>query len=337
MSNFLNGGLHQVTCHYLEKGEIITMAETTQNLDKKVVSKRRKKRKHYNWKSGYGMLIPSFFFLIMFMYYPAFVAIFYSFTNWDGFNIPEVTGVENYLVLLTDKIFWISMKNIALWAFIKVIVELAVPLIVAIVIYHLKSKRMQYFYRVIFVMPVVVPGVVMFMIWSFIYDPNVGVLNALLNSFGLESWIQNWLGDPNIALFALMFVGFPFVVPFNLLIFFAGLQNIPESVYESAILDGVTKVKRFFQIEVPLVMGQVKLLLILTVIQLLQNVTLPLVMTNGGPGYSTYVPGLYMYFLAFQNGEFGLGMAVSMIIFVIVLLLTWIQMRYIRPSTEYDA
>jgi raffinose/stachyose/melibiose transport system permease protein len=204
-------------------------------------------------------------------------------------------------------------------------------------IFHLKSKRMQYIYRVLFVIPVVVPGIVMFMIWSFIYDPNVGVLNTLLKTLGLEGIIQNWLGDPNVALYALMFVGFPFVVPFNLLIFFAGLQSISESVYESAKLDGITKVRRFFQIEIPLVMGQVKLILILTVIQLLQNVTLPLVMTNGGPGYSSYVPGLYMYFLAFQNGEFGLGMAVSMIIFVIVLILTWIQMKYINPSTEYKA
>ncbi|KKI90619.1 hypothetical protein WQ54_20580 [Bacillus sp. SA1-12] len=283
------------------------------------------------------MLIPSFILLITFMYYPALIAIGFSFTNWDGFNQPQFTGFQNYIRLFKDEIFLISMKNVGVWTVIKVIVELLVPLIVAVMIFHLKSKRMQYIYRVLFVIPVVVPGIVMFMIWSFMYDPNVGVLNTLLKTLGLEGMIQNWLGDPNIALYALMFVGFPFVVPFNLLIFYAGLQSISESVYESAKLDGITRIRRFFQIEIPLVMGQVKLILILTVIQLLQNVTLPLVMTNGGPGYSSYVPGLYMYFLAFQNGEFGLGMAVSMIIFVIVLFLTWIQMKYINPSTEYKA
>lgn len=299
----------------------------------------RKKRAKlgYNWKSGYGMLIPSFLILFTFMYLPTFIAIIFSFTDWDGFNSPQFTGLHNYLTLLTDKVFWISMGNIGLWALIKVIVELTVPLVVAVVIYHLKSEKMQYVYRVLFVIPIVVPGIVMFMIWNFIYDPNVGVLNALLETVGLEGLIQNWLGDSTYALFALMFVGFPFVIPLNLLIFFAGLQNIPESIYESAELDGVNKISRFFKLEVPLVMGQIKLLLILTIIQLLQNVTLPLVMTNGGPGYSTYVPGLYMYFLAFQNGEFGFGMAVSMIIFVIVLILTWIQVKYIKPSNEFVA
>ncbi len=319
------------------KGDV-NMPETVQPLESDRAIKRKKRGKlRYNWKSGYGMLIPSFILLITFMYYPALIAIGFSFTNWDGFNQPQFTGFQNYLTLFKDKIFLISMKNVVIWTVVKVIVELLIPLIVAVMIFHLKSKRMQYIYRVLFVIPVVVPGIVMFMIWSFIYDPNVGVLNTLLKSLGLEGLIQNWLGDPHIALYALMFVGFPFVVPFNLLIFYAGLQSISESVYESAKLDGITRVRRFFQIEIPLVMGQVKLILILTVIQLLQNVTLPLVMTNGGPGYSSYVPGLYMYFLAFQNGEFGLGMAVSMIIFVIVLILTWIQMKYINPSTEYKA
>ncbi|GGE36915.1 sugar ABC transporter permease [Pullulanibacillus camelliae] len=315
------------------------MAKTVEDVKIARVIKHSRLKKHfrYNWKSGYGMLIPSFILLILFMYYPAMIAIGFSFTNWDGFNQPQFTGLTNYSALFHDKIFWLSLKNVGIWAVIKVVIELLVPLIVAVVIYHLNSKRMQYIYRVLFVIPVVVPGIVMFMIWSFIYDPNVGVLNALLHAVGMDGFIKNWLGDPKLALYALMFVGFPFVIPFNLLIFFAGLQNISESIYESAKLDGITRIKRFLHIEMPLVMGQVKLILILTVIQLLQNVTLPLVMTNGGPGYSTYVPGLYMYFLAFQNGQFGLGMAVSMIIFVIVLILTWIQMKYINPSTEYEA
>ncbi|WEG11065.1 sugar ABC transporter permease [Pullulanibacillus sp. KACC 23026] len=298
---------------------------------------KKKSKLKYNWRAGYGMLIPSFILLILFMYYPAMVAIGFSFTNWDGFNPPQFTGLQNYISLLTDKVFWISMRNVSIWAIVKSFIELFVPLFVSVVIFHLKSKRMQYIYRVLFVIPVVVPGIVMFMIWSFIYDPNVGVLNALLHALGLGHFILNWLGSSKIALISLMFVGFPFVVPFNLLIFFAGLQNISESVYESARLDGITRFQRFFKLEVPLVLGQVKLILILTIIQLLQNVTLPLVMTNGGPGYSSYVPGLYMYFLAFQNGQFGLGMAVSMIIFIIVLILTWIQMKYINPSTEYKA
>src|SRR5690625_2233266 len=99
------------------------------------------------------MLIPSFLILFTFMYLPTFIAIIFSFTDWDGFNSPQFTGLHNYLTLLTDKVFWISMGNIGLWALIKVIVELTVPLVVAVVIYHLKSEKMQYVYRVLFVIP----------------------------------------------------------------------------------------------------------------------------------------------------------------------------------------
>lgn len=283
------------------------------------------------------MLIPSFILMLLFSFYPPIMAIIYSFMHWDGFNPPSFVGIHNYLSILHDNIFWISMGHLGIWSALKLIFEVIVPLIVAVVIYHLKNQRAQYIYRVLFVVPMVVPAVVQLMIWSFIYDPNVGVLNTLLTSLGLKGLILNWLGSPRIALYALVFVGFPFVIPFNLLIFYAGLQNIPESVYDATRLDGVKKFRRLLQIEFPLVLGQVKLLMILTVITLLQNIMMPLIMTNGGPGYSTYIPGLYMYFDAFQNGQFGLAMAVAMIIFVIVLILTLIQVKFIRPSTEYEA
>lgn len=301
------------------------------------VSIKTKSKFRSNWISGYGMLIPSFILMLLFSFYPPIMAIIYSFMHWDGFNPPSFVGIHNYLSILHDNIFWISMGHLGIWSALKLIFEVIVPLIVAVVIYHLKNQRAQYIYRVLFVVPMVVPAVVQLMIWSFIYDPNVGVLNTLLTSLGLKGLILNWLGSPRIALYALVFVGFPFVIPFNLLIFYAGLQNIPESVYDATRLDGVKKFRRLLQIEFPLVLGQVKLLMILTVITLLQNIMMPLIMTNGGPGYSTYIPGLYMYFDAFQNGQFGLAMAVAMIIFVIVLILTLIQVKFIRPSTEYEA
>lgn len=311
------------------------MAMLKRNLS--ILDIKKRSRRRYNWLSGYGMLVPAFILMLLFSYYPPIAAIVFSFSHWDGFNPPQFIGLQNYINVFSDKIFWISMAHLGIWSAIKLILEITVPFVVAVVIYHLKSPLMQYIYRVLFVIPMVVPMVVQLMIWSFFYDPHVGVLNAFLSAVGLKALILNWLGSPKIALYALIFVGFPFVIPFNLLIFFSGLQNIPKSVFEAAQLDGVTRLKRLFQIEFPLVLGQVKLLMILTVISLLQNIMMPLVLTNGGPGYSTYIPGLYMYFDAFQNGQFGAGMAVAMIIFVIVLIFTLIQVKYIRPSTEYEA
>lgn len=298
---------------------------------------RMKIRKKHSGFWGYGMLIPAFVLMLTFSFYPPIVAVVFSFTNWDGFNPPAFTGFKNYVSVLTDHVFWISMIHLCIWSFFTLILQIVVPLVVAVVIYHLKSQRMQYVYRVLFVIPMVVPMMVQLMVWSFIYSPQIGMLDRLLKTLGLGGLIQNWLGNPHVALYALVFVGFPFVIPFNLLIFFAGLQNIPDSVFEAAKLDGVSRLRLFFTMEVPLVLGQIKLLMILTVIGLLQNIALPLVLTNGGPGYSTYIPGLYMYIAAFTNGQLGLGLAIAMILFIIVMALTLIQVKFIKVSTEFEA
>ncbi|QQE77948.1 carbohydrate ABC transporter permease [Alicyclobacillus sp. SO9] len=304
--------------------------------DIRPVGQRTVKKKYFSFR-GYGMLLPAFLLMLVFSYYPPIMAIIFSFSHWDGFNPPAFNGLQNYISVLTDHLFWISMFHLGVWSFFKLILEISIPLIVAVVIYHLKSERARYIYRVLFVIPMVVPMIVQLMVWSFIYSPQIGMLDTFLKDIGLGMLTQNWLGAPHIALYSLVFVGFPFVIPFNLLIFYAGLQNIPDSVFEASRLDGVSRIRRFFTIEVPLVLGQIKLLMILTIIGLLQNIALPLVLTNGGPGYSTYIPGLYMYFTAFTNGELGLGMAIAMILFIIVLALTLLQVKFIKPSTEFEA
>lgn len=300
-----------------------------------LVKKTRLKNGHSFW--GYGMLLPAFALMLVFSFYPPIVAIVYSFTNWNGFDSPSFVGLSNYTSVLRDSLFWISMLHLLIWSVLKLILEIGVPLIVAVVIYHLKSQRAQYIYRVLFVIPMVVPGIVQLLVWSFIYDPGIGIADKVLKGLGLGFLVQNWLGSPHVALYSLVFVGFPFVIPFNLLIFYTGLQNIPESVFEAARLDGVGSVRRLFKIEFPLVLGQVKLLMILTVIGLLQNITLPLILTNGGPGYSTYIPGLYMYTTAFSNGQYGLGLAIAMILFILILALTLVQQKLIKPSNEFVA
>jgi ABC-type sugar transport system permease subunit len=130
-------------------------------------------------------------------------------------------------------------------------------------IFAVRSSAAKYFYRFWFLVPVVVPLIVILLLWRFIYDPNVGLLNALLDALGLPGIKRAWLGDLNIALFALMFLGFPFISGTNVLIYLAGLVNIPKEVMESAELDGVTTLGRIFRIDIPLLAGQIKLFLVL--------------------------------------------------------------------------
>ena len=252
-------------------------------------------------------LLPTAIFVLGFSYYPAVRAILGSFTKWDGFTDPTFVGFRNYTTLFQDRIFFIALRNVLVWSAGSLIVLLIVPFIGAELIFHLRSKRLQYVYRVLFIIPLVVPAVVTILIWTFIYEPSVGLLNALLaDVFRIpREIIPNWLGDRRFVIPSLIFIGFPWLSGLNLLIYYSGLQDISGEVIEYAQLDGCTGLSRVFRIDIPLIKGQIRLLLILGIIGTLQNITVPLLMTNGGPGYDSYVPGLYLYFKAFRLSDFG--------------------------------
>jgi len=284
----------------------------------------------------YVFLLPSFTFLIAFSYYPALSAIYYSFTFWDGFNPPQWVGLENYERLFRDEYIQAGVKNIVLLTLGHLVTHLTLPLIAAEAIFHLKSRRWQYWYRVLFVVPMVVPAITVLMIWRFVFDPRVGLLNTLFRQVGLNFLVNPWLGSHEMALPSLIILGFPWISGVGFLIYLAGLQNIPGELIDAAEVDGAVGLRRIWLIDIPLIMAQIKLLLILGIIHQLQQFVTVLILTNGGPGLATMVPGLVMYQRAFVHGEFGYGSAIGVAICVVVLILTYINLRYIRSSTEYE-
>lgn len=282
------------------------------------------------------MLTPTLLFLAVFMYYPAFRAIQLSFFQWNGFTDPKFIGLENYRTLLNDTLLRESVIRLLVLTG-AAILQLAMPLFAAEMIFHLRSSTAQYWYRVLFVIPVVVPLVTSILIWRYIFDPSVGIANKLLDSIGLDALSNQWLGHQDTALLTLILIGFPWVGAFNLLIFTAGLQAIPGEIIDSAELDGARGLTRFVTIDFPLIMGQVKLLVMLTIIGSLQSFAFVLILTNGGPGSSTMVPGLVLYQSAFQYSRFGYATAIGTVIFMVIMILTYINLKYIKSSTEYDA
>lgn len=294
--------------------------------------KGRIKNKHYQILCAALFLLPAFAVLISFSYYPALSAIGYSFTQWDGFFDPSFIGLENYRVLIKDPIFWISIRNVLLWSGGALLVSMVAPYLGAEMVFNVRSKRMQYIYRSMITLPMIVPAVVTIEIWNFIYNPEFGLLNNLLRAMNLSGLIQNWLGDSAWVIPSLFFIGFPWISGLNFLLFYAGLQNIPTDVLESAQLDGCKGLRRIISIDLPLTISQIKLTLILGIIGTLQNVTTPLLMTGGGPGYDSYVPGLYMYFEAFKRSNFGYATTIATVMFVLILFLTLISMRISRKD-----
>ena len=282
----------------------------------------------------YLLLLPTFLFLLTFNYYPAISAIYHSLFDWDGANFIRYVGLGNFINMFQDPTIPLSFLNTLK---LTIIINLTFPLLAAALIFHLKDMRYAYFYRVLFVIPMVVPGMVVFMIWRFIYNPTSGLLNQLLTSLGLSQLTRPWLGDFDLALYAVIFVGFPWVAGTSTLIYLAGLQAIPIEILDAVSIDGASTWTRFWKIELPLIAAQIKLIVILTLIGAIQGFVNIMVMTNGGPGETTMVPGLYLYRNAMYYNKMGYACAIGTFIFLIILILTYINFKYLRSSIEYQA
>lgn len=285
---------------------------------------------------AYLFLLPTFALIGLFSYYPALLALYHSLTDWNGILLADYVGLNNFREMLNDQVLLASLGNMVTVAIWSLVVTLTVPLLVAELIYALRNNRAQYWYRLLFVAPIVVPFVVTLLVWRFIYDPDLGLLNALLERLGI-SFQSRWLGDPDLALYCLLFIGFPFAAGTNVLIYLAGLQSIGESVIDAAKLDGATGLRRIISIDLPLIMGQVRLLGILSLIGGIQGFGAQLVLTRGGPGYATMVPGMWMYETAFSYSRMGYASAIGTSMFVVILGLTLVIMRSVESSTDYTA
>ena len=199
-----------------------------------------------SWRlKPYLFLLPTFALLLTFNYGPPFYAMvraFYQETPTGDRTF--FVGLTNFVKLWHDEVLWISFGNMAILLCFNVIVSVTTPLLVAEVLYSIKNRVARHWYRIMLILPMVVPPLVAMLIWEFIFDPTLGLLNRLFQILNLPP--QGWLQDPKIALYCFMIMGFPWVPGINVLIYLAGLNNISESVMESSKLDGAGVVRRFF-------------------------------------------------------------------------------------------
>ena len=293
-------------------------------------------RSIYQYKFQYLLLVPTFALLLTFNYFPAVSALYHSFFQWNGVNLKEFRGFQNFVIMAGDDVFWDTMLTVAKFTVGQLAITLTLPLLAALLIFHLRSEKAGYLYRMLYVVPLVVPGIVVMMIWRFFYSPVNGMLNELLRTIGLASWARPWLGDFKLALYAILFVGFPWVAGYSTLIYLAGFQSIPMEILEAAAIDGASGLARIWRIELPLVMAQIKLLVILTLIGSIQGFVQVQVMTGGGPGHRTMVPGLYLYINAMQYSRMGYACAIGTVLFIIIMGLTSLNMRYLKSGVEYE-
>jgi len=299
-----------------------------------VIKKESLLKRIIQYRHCYVFLLPTFLLLFVLNYYPAGSALYHSLFNWNGANLKVFIGFQNFINIFQDQNFHIAVVNVFRITLMRLAIALTFPLFAATLIYRMHDQGKAYVYKVLFVVPMVVTQVVVFLIWKFIYTPSGGVLNELLEVVGLTGLQRIWLGDFKTAIYSIVFVGFPWISGFQLLIYLAGLQNISVSVIEAATLEGVGSIRRFFMIELPLIASQIKVIVILTIITTVQGFVDIMVMTNGGPGKATLVPGLLLYKSGMQYGQMGYASAIGTLLFATILLLTYLNLKYMRSSND---
>ena len=286
---------------------------------------------------SYILILPTLALLLTFNYYPAVSGLYHAFTEWSPGVRTEWVGLSNFRFLLEDRFFLSGFRNAGILVVVSILKTMTVPLLVAEFIFNLRNRFSQYWFRTLFVVPIVLPAVVEILVWNNIYDPAIGLLNESLKLIGLEEWTRVWYGDASVSLGAIIFIGVPWVNAFALLIFYGGLISISNEIIDASLVDGASIWRRFWAIDLPLLMGQIKLLLILNFINAVQTFELVFLTTGGGPGAATYTPALELYYMAMRMDRMGVASAIGMVLFFIILAGTILNMRFVNSSTEYEA
>lgn len=293
-------------------------------------------RSIYRHRVAYLMLLPSIVLILIFNYYNVFQALYYAFTDWSlaTRTMREINfiGFDNFIKIFNEGYFLLGVKNLVIMMVASFLKLLTVPLLLAELVFAMRtssgeSSKRRYWFRLMLVMPMVVPGVVSTLMWKNIYDPNIGALNTLLDTLHLSGWKRSWLGNPDTALGAIIFMGFPFVNSFAFLVYYGGLINIPADLFEAARVDGSTPAWNFFHIHLPLISPQLKMLIITTFISSVQDYGGVYLLTQGGPGTATYVPGLELYYAATKFGQYGYACAMGLLMFIVILIGSLFNLR----------
>lgn len=268
---------------------------------------------------------------VLFALYPIVSSAYYSFTEYDIVNPPKWIGFQNYVDLFHDDIFWISIWATVRYTLLSVPIQLGLSLLFALLL----NQKIPFkgFFRTVMYFPSMISGVAMALIWMWIFNPQSGLLNQGLSLLGLPGPL--WLFDEKWAIFALVLMSL-WTVGGGMVIFLAGLQSVPPSLYEAAELDGVTRLRSFWHITLPMISPVFLFQLIMSLIESFQVFTQAFIMTKGGPNYSTMFYVYYLYQNAFKNFKMGYASAMAWLLLIVVMVLALLIMKGSKRFVHYE-
>jgi len=284
---------------------------------------------------GWSFSAPFVALFIAFWLLPIVASLLLSFTDFGISDLRDplgasFIGLDNYSELIHDDVFWKSVKNTAYFVIVGVPLTIGIGLAVAVALNH-AALKLKGLFRVAYFLPVVTSIVAVAVIWRYLYNPDVGVINRLLDLVGIAG--PNWLGDPNLAMPSIIALGIWRNFGFDVVIFLAALQAIDPSLHEAARTDGATAWQDFRRVTLPLLRPALLFLTVITTIGFLQVFEEPFVMTKGGPLNSTLTVSQYVYKEGFNFFHLGYASAVSYVLMAVIVLLAVVQFRLLRPQT----
>ena len=287
------------------------------------------------FNAAYIFLAPALSAIFVFFFIPVLAAFIISFTDFDIYALGDIStvrfvGLSNYLKLFDDPLFFTALKNTFYFVIMSGPLSIAVSLGAALL---LNSKLVKYksIFRLSYFIPVVTTLVAVAIVWRFIYHPKFGIINYLLSLIGIAP--IDWLGEPSTAMPAIVIMSVWKNFGYNMIIFIAGLQNIPEDLYEAASIEGASEWQQFKSITLPMLAPTTIFISIITMIGYFQLFAEPYVMTQGGPLNSTLSIVQFMYQEGFRWWNMGYSAAIAFVLFFIIMIGTIVQLKVQKSSS----
>jgi raffinose/stachyose/melibiose transport system permease protein len=279
----------------------------------------------------WAWVAPGLALLLVFVYYPVVENFRLSFFSWSTFSpTPIFVGLDNYRTAIEDAVFWRALLNNTYYAVASLVFQVFFALVLAALLEEAVGKRLRGFLRTVYFIPAAISITVAGILFSFIYNPQIGLLNRLLDALGLDSWKHAWLGEESTAIWSIIAMSQWQSIGYTAILFVVAIQRIPRELFEAARIDGAGPVRSFFTITIPMVREMTTLLVILTISGAFLVFNEVMVMTAGGPDNSSQVLNTLLYRSAFFEDDMGYAATIATVIFVITFVIAAAQIAVSR-------
>lgn len=269
-----------------------------------------------------GMLLPSLILYTIFIIFPIGMAVFYGFTKYTGLGKARFNGIANYIRLFEDKLFWSSLKN----TMIMFILSFVLLLILSFLLANLLNKKIKGtgLSKALIFSPAIIAPIICGIIWVYVLDPNIGLVNGILEAIGAENLKCDWIGGETLTPYSMAVIYFWQQLGYLTTIFVAGLKMIPGDILEAAMIDGTSEPQRIIYIIIPLMKSNISTVSVLIITGVFKIFEIVQQTTGGGPNHLSETLVTYSYSITFSSGDYGYGMTLATVTFVISLMIVGI-------------